>query len=73
MENKKEVAGKNKLITISGMIKTFQISTITLYNKYLPYLEPQFVKGRKKYYNYDEVMELHEKLNVDIEGYEIIS
>lgn len=63
---------KKKLITIGGMVKTFNVSTITLYKKYLPNLEPMFVKGRKKYYDFDEVMKIHQSLQVDIDGYEIV-
>lgn len=63
---------KKKLITISGMVKTFKVSTITLYKNYLNKLEPVFVNKRKKYYDYDEVMKVHNELKVNVDDYEII-
>ena len=64
---------KRDVITVRGMMKLFKISRSTVYNKYRPKLDPIPTKDQKVYFDYQEVLRLHEKLKTGTEDLNVIA
>ncbi len=68
-----EQPAKRDVITVRGMMKLFKISRSTVYNKYRPKLDPIPTKDQKVYFDYQEVLRIHEMLKNGTENLNVIA
>ncbi|MGX9985878.1 hypothetical protein [Soonwooa purpurea] len=64
---------KIDVITVRGIMKLYNVSRSTVYNKYRPKLDPIPTKDQKVYFDYEEVKKIHEKLKNGTENFNVIA
>lgn len=64
---------KIDVITVQGMMKLFEVSRQTLYNKYIPFLDKLPSTDNKLYFDYKKAVELHKKYSAQNQQYNVIA
>ena len=64
---------KRDVITIDGMIKLFNVSRGTIYNKYKPRLKQILTSDNRVYFDYEEAVKLHKEFTKNIENFNVIA
>lgn len=63
---------KRKVITINGMVTLFNVSRMTVYNKYKPKLKQLPSVNNRVLFDYNEAKKLHESFQ-DENNYNVIA